>query len=149
MESEKRILARKCAAEIDAKLKAKQDRLPKSIQIKIRRMEETGTWDSGIKFREEFLKQKHTTRVEVAAEELNKTLAEVICTDDPLTQATGEVKVLWLLSAVDELPTDNRRTEILETLNSKPEPLKGQLELQLPLIRDWAKQYLPSLPLAG
>ena len=149
MESEKRILARKCAAEIDAKLQAKQDRLPKSIQIKIRRMKETGTWDSGIKFREEFLKQKHHTRVEVASEELNKTLAEVICTDDPLIQATGEVKIVWLLSAVDNLSTDERKAEILEILNSKPEPIQGELERQLPVIRNWAKQYLPSLPLAG
>lgn len=133
---------RGCASEIDAKLQAKVERLPQSISKKIRRMKESGTWDEAIKYREAVVKQRKS-RLEEATEELHEKIAEVICTDDPLTEATGEIKIVWLLNAVGELNSDDRRAEILEILNSKPQPIQGELERQLPGIRDWARQYLP------
>jgi hypothetical protein len=131
-----------CEDKFEAKLQAKEERLPKSIRTYIRRLKEDGKWEEAVRFRETITKQRRT-RQEFAAEELHKTIAEVICEDDPLKEATGEVKIVWLLNAVGILGTESRKEEILGILDSQPEQLQPLLEQQLPGIRDRVKTFLP------
>ena len=136
----------KCADELDAKLQAKEPRLSKSIRTYIRRLKESGKWDEAVRLREAMVTRRNT-RQKLVADELHKTLAEVICTEDPVKEAAGEIKIIWLMNAANIIPTSQERnTEIIEILESRPPELQPQIEALMPRIRDEVE---PLLPTAG
>lgn len=135
-------LSQDCSDELDLKLQAKEDRLPKSIRSYIRRLKEEGKWEEAIKYRESINRQRRT-RQEAAVEELHQTIKDVICEDDPLKEATGEVKIVWLLSATGVIGKEGRKEEILNILDAQPKKLQPMLEQALPQIRDDMKPFLP------
>lgn len=134
--------------QLDKKLRAKKERLSPGIRKYIRRLKESGRWDEAIKLGQ-IRRDEKRNRIEVAAEELEKTITEVICEEDLLKEASGQIKVIWLLNAVGVLSTDERREEMISFLNSVPQEIQTPLEEKLPAIRDGVKQFMPLMPLAG
>ncbi len=131
-----------CSDELDLKLQAKEERLPKSIRTYIRRLKEEGRWEEAVRFREFVIKQKKT-RQEIAVDELHKTIKEVICEQDPVKEASGEIKIIWLLNATGEIDQQGRREEIINIFDSQPQSLQAVLEKVLPKIRDEMQAFLP------
>lgn len=131
-----------CGDEIELKLQAKEPHLPKSIRAYIRRLKQEGKWDKAIELRNEIIRQRRT-RVEIATSELNKTLVEIIREDDPLEEASDQVKAVWLLHTVGVLGTDTRIEETLSIVSSLPPELQQGLEEKLPSIRDEVKKFMP------
>lgn len=131
-----------CLKELDKKLQAKEPRLPKSIRICITRLKKSGRWDEAIKLGQ-FTRDQKRTRLDYAGEELEKTLVEVICEDDPLKEASQEVKAIWLLGAVGALNVDERKAEMIDVINSVPQNIKPALEERLPAIRHEVEPFLP------
>jgi len=129
-------------SQLDKKLRAKEERLSNGIRKYIRRLKESGRWDEAIKLGQIKREEKRNRR-DFAAEELEKTLTEVICQDDPLEEASGQIKVMWLLSAVGIMTVDERKKEMISFLNSVPQEIQAPLEKKLLVIRDGVKQFMP------
>lgn len=127
----------------DRKLQVKESKLPKSTRAYIRKLKESGKWDEAVKFRQRVV-QERRNRTEIATEELHKTIAEVICQDDPVKEAAGEIKITWLLNAVGEIETtQDRNKEILEILDATPSEFQPRVEQLMPSIRDEVTKYMP------
>jgi len=117
-------------------LQKKEERLPKGIRAYIRRLKETGDWDKAVGFREDSLRKRALDRQGRAKRELNKTIVNLLQSDDPIEQGKDEVKAVWLMYAAGILQSDQKVSDILEILDSKAENLKRELEENLPAIRD-------------
>ena len=133
-----------CNDEFEAKLQAKDPRLPKHLRTYIRRLKQAGKIDEAIKHREHFVHQRRNKN-EIAVDELHKTIAEVICTDDPVKEAAGNIKVTWLLNVVGVIETpEERKAQILEIYESTPEHVQVVLEELMPLIRNEVSPLMPT-----
>lgn len=132
-----------CAENFDKRLQAKEPRLAKNTRKFIQRLKQAGKLEDAAIVREKALRQKVDRRA-LAAEELNKTITDMICEDDPVKEAVGQVKIAWLLSAVGVIETpEQRKEEILEILDNQPPHLQPVIEKLLPTIRDEVKSFLP------
>ena len=139
-----------CSSQLESKLRAKEPRLPRRIAAYIRRLKQEEKFDEAIKYRERIISQKkvRSERDHSATEELHKTIAEVICTDDPVAEAAGEIKITWLFYAVEEIETTNQRNvEILEILSSTPSEFQPRVEQLMPGIRDEVAKFMPKPPI--
>jgi hypothetical protein len=139
-----------CSSQLEVKLRAKEPRLPRRIAAYIRRLKQEERFDEAIKYRERIISQKkvRSERDHSATEELHKTIAEVICTDDPVAEAAGEIKITWLFYAVEEIETTNQRNvEILEILSSTPSEFQPRVEQLMPGIRDEVAKFMPKPPI--
>lgn len=127
------------------KTKEKEKRFPKGIRTQIRRLKEEGKLEEVALVRKT-AEQKRTRR-DIAFDEFGKTLAEVICADDPLEQAVAEIRVTWLMHAVGLIETQlERNRQILEIVESKPPELQPKVEAEMPQI---ARELQHFIPLAG
>lgn len=117
--------------------------MPKSTRAYIRKLKEVGLWEEAVKFRERTVQQRRN-RQELAVDELHKTIAEVICQEDPVKEAAGKIKITWLLNAVSVIPTtEERNREILEILDSTPAEFQPKVEQLMPAIRDEVAKFMP------
>jgi len=135
-----------CSSQLESKLRAKEPRLPRRIAAYIRRLKQEEKFDEAIKYRKRIISQKiaRNERGQSATEELHKTIAEVICTDDPVKEAAGEIKITWLFNAVGEIETTQQRNvEILAILSSTPSEFQPQVEELMPGIRDEVAKFMP------
>ena len=135
-----------CSSQLESKLRAKEPRLPRRIAAYIRKLKQEEKFDEAIKYRSRIISQKkaRNERGQSAAEELHKTIAEVICTDDPVMEAAGEIKITWLFNAVGEIETTQQRNvEILEILSSTPSEFQPRVEQLMPGIRDEVAKFMP------
>lgn len=138
--------------DFDKRLRAKEPRLAKNTRKFIQRLKQADKREEADIVREEALREKREKREKrdrraLAAEELDKTITAMVYEDDPVKEATAQVKIAWLLKAVGVIETPEERTqEILEILNNQPVHLQPAIEALLPTIRDEVK---PFLPLAG
>lgn len=127
------------------RLKAKQNRLPKGIRTQIRRLKEAGKLEEVALVRK--TAEEKRTRRDIAADEFGKTLAEIICTDDPIKEAAAEIKITWLMHAVGMIETQaERNKQIIEILELQPPELQPKIEALMPKI---AREVQPLMPLAG
>lgn len=133
-----------CSSDVfDRKLKAKEPRLPKSTRAYIRKLKESGKWDEAVKYRQRIV-QERRNRQDLATEELHKTIAEVICEENPVQEAAKEIKITWLLNAVGVIETTRERNqEILEILDSQKPEFQPQVEALMPGIRDEVTRFMP------
>ena len=128
-----------------AKLEAKEKKLPKGLRTQIRRLKEAGKLEEVALVRKTAEQKK--TRQAIAADEFGKTLHEIVCTEDPVTQAALEIKITWIMHAVRIIETtDERNAQIEEILKAQPPEILPQVEALMPEI---AKQVQPLMPLAG
>lgn len=132
-----------CAEDFGKRLRAKEPRLAKNTRKFIQRLKQAGELEEAAIVREKALRRKRDRRA-LAAEELNKTIADMICEDDPAKEAVDQVRIAWLLSVVGVIETpEQRKEEILEILNKLPAHLQPVIEGLLPAIRDEVKSFLP------
>ena len=139
-----------CSSQLEVKLRAKEPRLPRRIAAYIRRLKQEERFDEAIKYRKRIISQKiaKNERGKSATDELHKTIAEVICTDDPVAEAAGEIKITWLFYAVEEIETTNQRNEeIMAILSSTPSEFQPRVEQLMPGIRDEVARFMPKFPL--
>lgn len=134
-----------CTSQLDKKLRAKEPRLAPGVRKYVRRLKQSGRWEEGIKTGQ-IKREEKRSRMDYAAEELEKTITEVICEDDPLNEASGQIKVLWLLSAVGELSSEERKEEMENFLDSVPRNLQPALVQRM---RVMAREVERFMPLAG
>jgi len=133
-----------CNDEFEAKLEAKDSRLPKHLRTYIRRLKQAGKIDEALKYREHFIHQRRNKQ-EIAVDELHKTIAEVICTDDPVKEAAGNIKITWLLNAVGVIETpEERKAQILEIFETAPKHIQEVLEPMMPIIRNEVQPLMPT-----
>ena len=139
-----------CSSQLEVKLRAKEPHLPRRIAAYIRRLKQEERFDEAIKYRKRIISQKiaKNERDQSATDELHKTIAEVICTDDPVAEAAGEIKITWLFYAVEEIVTTNQRNEeILAILSSTPSEFQPRVEQLMPGIRDEVARFMPKPPI--
>mgnify|MGYP001566967931 CR=1 FL=1 len=135
---------------LDAKLKAKEPRLPRRVAAHIRTLKQEGMFDEAMRYRERIIGQKKARyeRLQSATDELHKTIREMICTDDPVKEGAANIKITWLFNAVGQITsTDERNREILEILNSVPSEFQPKVEELMPAIRNEVEEKF--MPLAG
>jgi len=133
-----------CNDEFELRLEAKDPRLPKHLRTYIRRLKQSGKIDEAVKRREHFIHQRRN-KAEIAVDELHKTIAEVICTDDPVEEAAGNIRITWLMSAVGLIETpEERKAQILEIFDAAPKHVQEALEPMLPAIRYEVQPLMPT-----
>jgi hypothetical protein len=131
-----------CTSELDRKLQAKEARLPKGIRKYIRRLKQEGLWDEKVKYR---IHQQRNNKHEIATDAIHETLVEVICTEDPVEEAAGQIKIIWLMNAVGIIETtEERKKQILEILDSQPIEIQPQVEALMPSIMREVQPLLPT-----
>lgn len=128
--------------QLEKELGTKEPRLPSSIRKYIRALKQAGRWDEAMEIRNRLYKQtlgrKSKTREERAEEELNRTIKQILITQDPQVQAENEAKAIWLLNVTGVINKEERMQELLALLDSKADNLKDFLEGRLGEIRDQA-----------
>ncbi len=126
-------------------LEKKEPRLPKSVRTYIRRLKQDGNLQQALTVRETAIKTKRT-RDQKAQDELDKTVSEMLITQNPNLEASRTVKTIWLLYATGDLTQKQRNDEIndfLNSLNNKAPEIVSYLDTVLPNIRD---EVIPLLP---
>lgn len=129
-------------SQLEKKLQTKEVRLAPSIRKYIRRLKQSGKWDEAIKLGQIKREQKRTT-FEYATEELDKSITEIICTDDPVEEAAKQIKTVWLLNATGELSQKEREDEMERIFSGIPAEVQTSLEERMPAIRDAVKRFMP------
>lgn len=126
----------------------KLPKLPKSISTYIRRLKAEGKWVEAMSVaqqeREKKGRIKRRTRQEKAREELNKTVRELLETNDPEIEAVMEIRGIWLLEAAELINPEERLMELLESIDTKAPQLKTFIEGRLVRIREEVKPLMPA-----
>ena len=132
---------------LEKKLRAKELRLPRRVAAHIRDLKQQGRFEEAMSLRKRIIDQK-TTRYKkqrAAVEELHRNIHEMICTDDLVEEAVGNIKIIWLFNATGDIQTtDERNREIIEILNLVPSEFQPKVEARMPAIRDEMVKFMPS-----
>lgn len=114
----------------------KEPRLPRSIRKYIRELKAEGRWEEAMEIAQRVRENKLQKREEKARKELNRTILELLTTDDPEVEGEKEIRAIWLLEAAGVINSEERLEELLESLDTKAPQLKDLLEQRLVEIRD-------------
>lgn len=129
--------------QLERLLAVKDPELPSSIKKYIRRLKEADRWDIAMGVRQEEMekakkKRGIETREQRARKELDRTIRQILETDDPQLQAEDEVKAIWLLDISGGINQEERIQDLLSILDSKAPELKEFLEGRMFEIREQA-----------
>lgn len=135
--------------ELESLINQKEPRLPKSIRAHIRSLKAAGQWEEAMRVAKEVREEKLQSRQQKAEVELNRTIRKIIETNDPQVQAVEEIRAIWLLYATyfyatGIIDSDERSSELLQTLDSKSPNLSAFLEGRMADIRDELQPLLPT-----
>lgn len=131
---------------LEKKLRDKEPRLPRRVAARIRKLKQEGKFEEAMSLRRRIIGQKiaRNEKRAAATEELNKTIHEMICTDDLVKEAAANIKITWLFNALEEIQTpEERNMEILEILGSVPSEFQPKVEALMPGIRDEVVRFMP------
>ncbi len=131
-------------SDLEKLIDQKEPRLPKGIRRYIRGLKAEGKLVEAMKVTEHERKKKGLTREQKAKAELKQTIGKMIQTEDLKIEATEEVRAIWLLHATGEITAEEKTTELLETIDSKPPDIQAYLTPRLSGIRDELKPLLPT-----
>lgn len=121
----------------------KDMRLPKSIRKYIRRLKNEGRLDEAELTRKKTLEAKRgkygdplVLKQVKARRALDRSIYNLLTTEDPEIEAELEIRTIWLLELTGEIDSSERTQELLEAIDSKAPLLREYLEERMPEIRD-------------
>ncbi|HWA51775.1 MAG TPA: hypothetical protein VG895_01815 [Patescibacteria group bacterium] len=119
-------------SDFDELLTQKSDRLPEKIRRYFQNMQNSSGLSAGLKLS----KEKPYTKLEIARLKLAQTLSELLSTNDKKIEVVDIAKTFWLLNAVGDITSEERRDELSTYLDSLSEDMSASVSLSLPNIRD-------------
>ncbi len=127
--------------ELEQLLAVKEPKLPKSIRRYIQRLKQVGMWDVAMGVRAQEMekakkKRKDKTKEQRARKELDRTIKQILETDNPQVEAENELKAIWLLDIIGGMDQEERMENLLALLDSKAPELRSFLEENMARIRD-------------
>lgn len=122
--------------DLEGLVATKEPRLPGSIRKYIRDLKAEGRWEEAMEVAQQVRERKAQKREEKAREELNRTILELLTTNDPEVEGEKEIRAIWLLEAAGVINSEERLEELLESLDTKAPQLKDFLDKRLAAIRD-------------